>query len=815
MAKGKKGGNPKKEDENKGSNTKTIEKPPQGANAIEEKVESLVCSTCGTLLNGGDTKCENCGNSVIEGEKTNKTSNPSNTQAANKPTNTSSTENHALERWLTGEAVETALQAWLGTKGQAAAPGAGAQVTATAQVAPQQEAKEYALRMWLTGEAGGDALDEWLKEETPGEVAISGDIQTQLAEKGKLILEKEKEIQSLKEELKTFKGAVDEKLKEMKTEDFDPLKVIEETADLSKRLQTEIKRRKDLEAEIEKIKKGSIAVIKYVKAQQMKIRESDLKKLRMQLKKTVKDDEKIKKLLEEKEQLFKKFEESIGKKIKDLPQEEKKLKKRELELAKKESSLKLKEQELIDHAKDLQEKTALSSVAGEGVASEELRARLEEELRAKDEEFLKREADLKKKIAALEEEVEKHKIDEKLEKEAKERRGKSAEEIDKDLAEKERQLAAKEKSILLRENEIERLKEQLKFKEDELKKLKEPLAYKEEELLRREQDIEYAQRMLESQKRKFDEAQKEGGSVREVELKKRLEEIKLQISEKEEEIRGKEKYLNAKAEELRLREQGLIEEEIEARGEEVALEIQLEKAKTGNSRLDDLLLGGVPLGSNVLIYGQAFIGKEVVVNGFIAEGLRKGVPAIWVITDRIPLDIREEMEFVVSGYQEYEKLGLVRYIDSYSKSMGEETEDQYTIYIDDPTDFQGILKAVDDVSKELKSKYKYYRLAFRTVSTLIAYLDSNTAFRFLQPFCGRRKRDKSVAMFILEKGMHSETDIQMLGSMMDGALEFKLEQLKSFMCVKGVCDVQSRAWVRYTHSKKGISIGSFALDHIR
>jgi KaiC/GvpD/RAD55 family RecA-like ATPase len=245
------------------------------------------------------------------------------------------------------------------------------------------------------------------------------------------------------------------------------------------------------------------------------------------------------------------------------------------------------------------------------------------------------------------------------------------------------------------------------------------------------------------------------------------------------------------------------------------LELKVEKVKTGNPRLDDLLFGGIPFGTNVLVYGQAFIGKEVVVNQFIAEGLKKGIPAVWVITDKSPEDIREEMEFVVSGYQEYEKLDLVKYIDAYSKSMGEEAEDRYTIYIDQPTDHEGILKSMDALAKEIRKKHKYYRLAFRSISTLIAYLDTNIAFRFLQPFAGRRKRDKAVSMFVIEKGMHSETDIQMLGSIMDGAIEFKLEQLQTFLCAKGIGDVQSRAWIRYTHSKKGVNIGSFALGHIR
>jgi KaiC/GvpD/RAD55 family RecA-like ATPase len=122
---------------------------------------------------------------------------------------------------------------------------------------------------------------------------------------------------------------------------------------------------------------------------------------------------------------------------------------------------------------------------------------------------------------------------------------------------------------------------------------------------------------------------------------------------------------------------------------------------------------------------------------------------------------------------------------------------------------------VDQTASEWKRKHEAYRVAFRSVSTLIAYLDPTTTFKFLQPFVGRRKRDKAVAIYVIEKGMHEEQEIQMLGSLMDGSIEFKVEQLKSFLSIKGICDVQSRGWIRYTYTKSSVSIGSFSLDHIK
>jgi KaiC/GvpD/RAD55 family RecA-like ATPase len=200
---------------------------------------------------------------------------------------------------------------------------------------------------------------------------------------------------------------------------------------------------------------------------------------------------------------------------------------------------------------------------------------------------------------------------------------------------------------------------------------------------------------------------------------------------------------------------------------------------------------------------------------FIMEGLRKGVPAIWVITDKTPKDVRLEMTPIISGYEEYERIGLVRYVDAYSVSMGESADDPHTSYVAEPTDHDKIMEATEKIAKEFKEKHRYYRLAFRSLSTLIAYSDPNTAFRFLSPFCGRRKRDGAVSMYSIEKGVHGEQEIQMLGSIMDGMVDFKLDQLKNYFSVQGVCDVQSRSYIRYTVGKHGLSIGSFSLDHIR
>ncbi len=372
----------------------------------------------------------------------------------------------------------------------------------------------------------------------------------------------------------------------------------------------------------------------------------------------------------------------------------------------------------------------------------------------------------------------------------------------------------KEERITL-ERENQRLRVQLDDRNDELNRLRSLLRYKEEELVRREEDLIYRERVIAEEQKRFASEKAEVTGMDELKLKKRLEDLKAEVHAKEQDIIKKERYLNSKMEELRRRELGLIEEEIDIREEDRASEVGLNKAHTGNQRLNDLLLGGYPFGSSIMVYGPSFVGKEVLVNQFMAEGLIKGVPTLWVLTDKTPADIRGEMSFIVSGYEEYEKLGLVRYVDAYSHTVDDPADDPYTTYLKSPDDLDAMMAAVNKIAEEFRSKYEYYRLGFRSLSTLIAYSNINAAFRFLNPFVGRRKKERSVSMFLLEKGMQEQQEIQMLGMIMDGMLDFTVDQQRNFFSVKGISDVQTRNDVRYTWTDRGLNIGSFTLDHIK
>jgi KaiC/GvpD/RAD55 family RecA-like ATPase len=802
---------------------------------IKEKGEEMACPVCGGPIDEAKTKCTRCGAAymppgdrkakkkvhVAVGKKSDRRE-PEHEKPKESPLPAGGDEpqeDGALAKWLSGEEEEKGLTDWLGS-GKGVAPKTGKPSPKPSQDAVAKDSNVDALKAWLSGEE--DTLSSWLgddptaakpKQTASVPSAVSDEVSRELGEREKALTEKEGALKKRDEDLEALRGALQAQLAKVQTGEFDPMVLIEETARLNRDLQAESRKRKELEEEIVQVKKGSIAVIKYVKAQQMQRGGDAARSIHKRLDEITAEKEKLAVELKKTMEINDKLKKEMSEGLKALPGGEKAIKEKELALMEQEKQLEASKAEL--QAKERQVREAAMTAGGGGVASAELQQRLMAELGEKEKEWLKNEGELKKRILDLEANIEELKISQKQAQEAAELKGKGGTEVNAELEKKMRELQIKEKAMLLREEEIRRLSQQLKDKDEELKKVKEPLKYKEEELLRREEDLLHREKILMEERRKYEEAVKDTGSLQSHEMKMKIEELNQEITRKEELIRTKEQYLNSKMEDLRLREQGLIGQEIEAREEDRKLELKIEKVKTGTSRLDDLLLGGIPFGMNVLVYGPPFTGKEIAINAFIADGLKKGVPAIWVITDKLPSEIREEMMFIVSGYEEYEKLGLVKYIDAYSKSIGEVSPDPNVTYIDEPTDHVNILKAVDAAAKELMQKHKYYRLGFRSISTLIAYLDSNTAFKFLQPFVGRRKRERAVSLFAIEKGMHNEQDIQLIGSLMDGALEFKIEQLKTFLSVKGIGDVQSRSWIEYTYSKQGMAVGSFSLDHIR
>ena len=539
-----------------------------------------------------------------------------------------------------------------------------------------------------------------------------------------------------------------------------------DSEDLRAEAEKESRRRVEVEEELGNLKKGSIAMMKYVTSMQRKKAEDEVSDLQ-----------------------------------RALEEERKRREELEQELTKKDSALR---------ARDIDVDQAISEAVSAGAKGVDLNtiAKLNQEIRVRSSAIEAKERDLKLKerkiVARLR----------KLRDEREKAKAADRQALDESMS----KLPDFQQQLMEKNEQVRDYRSQVEVLDDELRKVKAAVSYKDDEFERRKQELDYKEKLVEKEQAAILEAKSAaGGSTEVLAAKKEVERLEKIIGAKEAELKAKEAFLASKERELQIKEQAVISNNLEVAALERDAEMQTNKAKTGTDRLDDLLFGGLPMGANVLITGPPFIGKEVLVERFVVEGITKGIPAVLVLSDYSPKEMRASLADHVPSVDEYERLGLLKYIDAYSIPMGvmQEEDNKSIVYVSEATAYNDIIAAMDKFTKEIKKEHQYFRVVVASISTFITYSDVKATYGFLQKLSGRLKLSGSVSLFPIDEGMHTQTDIQMLGHVMDGSFQFKAENLKTYISIQGVCDTQSRDWIQYQYTKRGVNIGSFTLTHIR
>ncbi len=238
-----------------------------------------------------------------------------------------------------------------------------------------------------------------------------------------------------------------------------------------------------------------------------------------------------------------------------------------------------------------------------------------------------------------------------------------------------------------------------------------------------------------------------------------------------------------------------------------------DRLPTGLSRLDDLLLGGLPERAHVVLLGDAFVGKEIVLYSFIAEGLKRGEPALLVTGARSPEEVAASLGVVLPQFKEYEQLGMVTWIDASGAGLPPTPR---RLVLSGPADRAGILQNLVKVSQQLQDgNTASFRVGFLGLSAVMAGGDAHGGTSFLQNAVGILKLRPALAMYALEGGAIPDVQVEALLGRMDGAILFRQDRDKTFLSVKGLGEVQTHDWVECRATNRTLVIGSFALERIR
>jgi KaiC/GvpD/RAD55 family RecA-like ATPase len=239
-----------------------------------------------------------------------------------------------------------------------------------------------------------------------------------------------------------------------------------------------------------------------------------------------------------------------------------------------------------------------------------------------------------------------------------------------------------------------------------------------------------------------------------------------------------------------------------------------DRLPTGTGRLDDLLLGGLPPKSHVVLVGDAFVGKEIVLYGFIAEGLKRGEPAIIVTASRTPSEVAQSLGVVLPQFHEYEQMGMVTWIDASGPAV--QAGGPHRLATKGSDDRAGILSNLVKAAKAAEGeKQAPFRTGFLGLAGVLAHGEERASFSFLQNVVGILKARNALTMYSLEGAALSDAQVETLLSRMDGAIVFRQDRDKTFLSVKGLGEVQTRDWVECRATNRALIVGSFALERIR
>lgn len=193
-----------------------------------------------------------------------------------------------------------------------------------------------------------------------------------------------------------------------------------------------------------------------------------------------------------------------------------------------------------------------------------------------------------------------------------------------------------------------------------------------------------------------------------------------------------------------------------------------ERMSTGIDTLDDVLEGGIPVNSTVIIMGDKGTGKDALINKIVYAGVSNGQDSLFVTLDDSPDAVNEDSKYYGMDFEEYDS-NLV-YVDGYSWQAGG-SDSRYAL--EGLSDMNQMNMTLTDAMNELKGDKK--RIALNSASTLLLYTDPTSTVKFLQVLSAKSTSQNGCLFITLEESTHDNQTKSTVNHIADGVIKLKLE----------------------------------------
>lgn len=239
---------------------------------------------------------------------------------------------------------------------------------------------------------------------------------------------------------------------------------------------------------------------------------------------------------------------------------------------------------------------------------------------------------------------------------------------------------------------------------------------------------------------------------------------------------------------------------------------------TGVPRLDQLIRAGIPVGSQILLKGPAFCGKEVLIEHMVSSALRSGFPLIYVSSNRAMKDVLKGILRRTPDFKNFNRDGRVRMYDLFTRQEGQQVlRDGHRLFnLEHEGDFKKFHEDLLFVQEELVKEFGGGLMVINSLSPILNHIAETSVQKLIQSILARSKGYRFTNVFDIASGIHSESTVNSIEYLMDGIIDLREIDNRRSLRIRGLSQgVLTRDWVDYSYSERGIDLfGSFSEERI-
>ena len=218
----------------------------------------------------------------------------------------------------------------------------------------------------------------------------------------------------------------------------------------------------------------------------------------------------------------------------------------------------------------------------------------------------------------------------------------------------------------------------------------------------------------------------------------------------------------------------------------------MERISTGVIGLNQLLKGGIPAGSMVLVIGAPGSGKSTLGKQFLFDSLTRQRPSVLVDTFE-PLELAKETMAALGWGGPI--LDQMIFLDCYSWRTGQ-VKQKYSASPKNLTDSSLVLS---DLLREMIDASSRARFVIDSFSDFVLHAGAAQAQKFLESIKAKLAERRVTSLVMLEAGVHEEKVNAVLEYVTDGTIRMQYEeQGRSLMVSRMLGTPATMKWIPFT-----------------